>query len=269
MSAQAVPTVAIRQGPAAVVRWGAVFAGLAVAVALHLMLTMLGTAFAGSMSGLTGAPGVADSAVMNLLQVASVLVAAFFGGFVAARSSGLARAGDGALHGLVCWGVLTLLFTLVSTDAATMLTGRSSGSAFLDLPDESGEEAGSSMESPEGLEAPTGNRRPGSQMIRFEAGGGRAAAMATVAVAGSRHRLGHVSRMLPSDPGHDVWRLPSPSTHGSTAAFDAVAGGRSIGWLCIVLPGSLAAAMGGGVLGARGLRRRDPFAMGAVDRRPF
>jgi hypothetical protein len=54
----------------------------------------------------------------------SMLIAAFVGGYVAARMTGLKRKADGVLHGIVSWAVTTLLFATLATSAGgSMLSG--------------------------------------------------------------------------------------------------------------------------------------------------
>jgi hypothetical protein len=53
----------------------------------------------------------------------SMLVAAFVGGYVAARMSGLKRRADGVLHGAVSWAVTTILFTALATSIGGALVG--------------------------------------------------------------------------------------------------------------------------------------------------
>jgi uncharacterized protein YneF (UPF0154 family) len=104
------------------IRWGAVLAGVTVGISVQLVLTLLGIA-----SGLSGSgPGqgqlVASAAVV--WAGISMLVAAFVGGYVSARMSGLKRKADGVLHGTVSWAVTTLLFaTLAGSAAGSMVSG--------------------------------------------------------------------------------------------------------------------------------------------------
>ena len=102
--------------PAQALRWNAVFAGMAVGIAIHLLLSMLGGAAGLTLSGASHA-GVQPAAVPVLAGVwsaASLVVAAIAGGYVAARSTGLRRMGDGALHGAVAWGATTIFFALLA-----------------------------------------------------------------------------------------------------------------------------------------------------------
>ena len=54
----------------------------------------------------------------------SALIALFLGGFAAARLAGLPKRTDGVLHGLVTWGVVTLLAVyLISSGVGRLLSG--------------------------------------------------------------------------------------------------------------------------------------------------
>lgn len=102
--------------PAQALRWNAVFAGMAVGIAVHLLLSTLGGAAGLALSGARQAE-VQPAAVPVLAGVwsaASLVVAATAGGYVAARSTGFRRAGDGALHGAVAWGATTVFFALLA-----------------------------------------------------------------------------------------------------------------------------------------------------------
>lgn len=101
------------------VRWGAVLAGVVVGVSIQLVLTLLGIA-----TGLSATDVVqGDTVGMGPLVWAglSMLIAAFVGGYVAARMTGLKRKIDGVLHGIVTWAVTTLLFATLATSASGAL----------------------------------------------------------------------------------------------------------------------------------------------------
>jgi len=101
------------------IRWGAVFAGVAVGISIQLALTLLGIAVGFS----SIQPSEAESlSVGPLLWTGfSMLVAAFFGGYVAARMSGLKRRADGVLHGAVSWAVTTIMFAVLATSVGGAL----------------------------------------------------------------------------------------------------------------------------------------------------
>lgn len=118
------PAVEILQRPIIpAVRWGAIFAGVAAGVSVQLVLTLFGVATGLAAVGLDErSVGAAVGAL--LWAGVSMLVAAFVGGYVAARMSGFKRKADGVLHGLVSWAVATLLFaTVAASTGGSMLGG--------------------------------------------------------------------------------------------------------------------------------------------------
>jgi hypothetical protein len=104
--------------PIYAVRWGAVFASLAVGLSVHLLLMLLGVA-----SGLTalnvaepGGPGARSITVAaGVWNTVSMLISAFIGGMVAGRATGLRRLTDGMIHGAIAWGATTLVLVALTT----------------------------------------------------------------------------------------------------------------------------------------------------------
>jgi hypothetical protein len=114
--------VAVRSSPISALRWGAVFAGLAVGIALNLVLAIAGTALGLALDAPD--PGRAALPVAAAAwNVIAMLVSAFVGGYVAARASALRRAADGALHGAVAWGATTLAFAMLAVTSLGLLLG--------------------------------------------------------------------------------------------------------------------------------------------------
>lgn len=107
------------------INWGGIIAGIVVGLAIQLVLALLGMA-AGLTAANAGATAQPEQASMwaGAWQSVSMLIAAFVGGYVAARMSGLQRKGDGMLHGLVAWGATTLLFAILTTSAVGAIFGR-------------------------------------------------------------------------------------------------------------------------------------------------
>jgi hypothetical protein len=104
------------------IRWGAVLAGVAVGVSVQLVLTLLGIAT--GLSATEVAQGETVGTGPLLWAGVSMLIAAFVGGYVAARMTGLKRKVDGVMHGVVSWAVTTLLFATLATSAGgSMLSG--------------------------------------------------------------------------------------------------------------------------------------------------
>jgi hypothetical protein len=104
------------------IRWGAVLAGVAVGVSIQLALTLLGIATGLSTTDVSQGETVGMGPL--LWAGFSMLVAAFVGGYVAARMSGLKRKADGILHGAVSWAVTTIMFAALATSiGGTLLSG--------------------------------------------------------------------------------------------------------------------------------------------------
>ncbi|MES2947788.1 MAG: hypothetical protein V4858_04520 [Pseudomonadota bacterium] len=104
------------------VRWGAIFAGVAVGVSMQLLLTVLGIASGLSTTDVTRGETVGTGPL--IWAGISMLIAAFVGAYVAARVSGLKRKVDGILHGVVSWAVTTLMFAILATSAGgSLLSG--------------------------------------------------------------------------------------------------------------------------------------------------
>lgn len=101
------------------IRWGAVFAGVVVGVSIQLVLSLLG--LASGLSTLDLQQGETSSMGPLAWAGCSMLIAAFIGGYVAARMTGLKRKADGVLHGVVAWAVTTLLFASLATSGGGLL----------------------------------------------------------------------------------------------------------------------------------------------------
>jgi uncharacterized membrane-anchored protein YitT (DUF2179 family) len=102
------------------VSWGAIFAGLAVGIASNMLLMMLGTAAGLSLFDLSETDtGQRFPLVAALWNTVSMIVAAFIGGYIAARASGLKRSFDGVLHAAVAWGMTLLLSAFLASSVTT------------------------------------------------------------------------------------------------------------------------------------------------------
>src|SRR5512144_2018397 len=114
--------VSVILSPVHAVGWAAVLAGMSVGIALHLVFALAGAAVGLALYE----PGVRLEAVpvaAAVWSVVSMLIAAFIGGYVAARASGLRRLADGVLHGTVAWGATTLLFAALATSTMGVMFG--------------------------------------------------------------------------------------------------------------------------------------------------
>jgi hypothetical protein len=113
------------------VSWGAIFAGVVVGLVVQVLLTMLGVGIGIA----TLDPGTADNPAISTVSIASGIwyvvtgiIAAFAGGYLAARMSGKTEPTTGALHGLTTWAFTTLLMLyLLSTAVGGIIGGTFSG----------------------------------------------------------------------------------------------------------------------------------------------
>jgi hypothetical protein len=239
-----VDDVATRRSFLYPVRWSAIFAGMAVGIALHLLLMVIGVALGLAVFDFGDRP---DAETVSTAAAAwnglSMLAGAFIGGYVAARASGLRRTADGVLHGVVSWGATTLLFAALTLSTAG---GALSGLYNTIAPRVGGmmgsvmQQGGDSGLPAEVMSAVRRNDREGAVTAMQDSMGmsrqqaERAADMA-FALGG---RTGNVS----------------PETQ-QQAERAADAGATATGWLAGAILLSLIVAIVGGGLGARGARR--------------
>jgi hypothetical protein len=215
--------------PLPLVRWGSVFCGLAFGIALHLLLMVAGTALG---LGLIDASAPVIGFGDFVWNAASMLVAAFFGGYVAARVSGMRRTADGLLHGAVAWGATTVLFAV--------LTLTSLGPAVDEL---FGTIAGY------GRTATETRRALGVRTFSHKAWRAPLPAAATTADGGAAV----VSRA----PANRLAQAPIQEGPDPGAVQDGSAGapGALSGWLAAAMLASLVVGLIGGAVGANGVRR--------------
>lgn len=103
--------------------WGAIFAGMVVALVVELALSVLGLGIGlGVVNPATEQAPLAGVGIgAGIWFVISTIIALFAGGWVAGRLSGFPRTLTGTLHGLVVWGLVTLLSFYFMTTAVGML----------------------------------------------------------------------------------------------------------------------------------------------------
>lgn len=123
------------------VSWTSVFAGVAVALGVQVLLSMLGTGIGMSTIDplhVRGTPSAtAFSVGAGLWWVVSSFISLVCGGWVAAQFSGYLRHLDGLLHGLLVWAVTTLItiyllgsaISMVVSGAGTVLSAGARGVA--------------------------------------------------------------------------------------------------------------------------------------------
>lgn len=113
------------------VSWGAVLAGVVVALVVQLLLNMLGLGIGVA----TLDPGAGDnpsagtfSVAAGIWYVVAGIIAAYAGGYIAGRLSGRPVGSTAALHGLTSWAVATLVvFYLLTTAVGGIIGGVFSG----------------------------------------------------------------------------------------------------------------------------------------------
>ena len=228
--------------------WGAIVAGLAVGIATNLFLILVGTA-----TGLAvfdvGDTGQAETGIpmaVAIWNTVSMVIAAFTGGYVAARTAGMHRVSDGVLHGVVAWGATLLISIFILSSVA----GSTLGTLFNAV--SPGERMASSDIA---SKIDTGNRQEAITAMRDRFGLSAEQASQLVDEA-----------LVLSGREHQA----SPQAREAT---DNTLRNASIasGWLSGAILLSLLSAIGGGVLGARGTRRqiRRPVGTTVSDNTPF
>jgi hypothetical protein len=108
------------------VSWGAIFAGVVVALVIQVLLTMLGAGIGiATLDPTTGDNPAASafSIVAGIWYLLSGIASALGGGYVAARMSGKTNATTGAFHGLITWAFTTLLILYMLTSTVGSLVG--------------------------------------------------------------------------------------------------------------------------------------------------
>jgi hypothetical protein len=109
------------------ISWGAVFAGVVVALVVQLILNLLGVGIGASALD----PGNGDNPSAKDFGIGAAawwtvagIIAAFIGGHVAGRLAGKPRESTTAWHGLVSWAMTTLVvFYLLSTALGGLIGG--------------------------------------------------------------------------------------------------------------------------------------------------
>ena len=105
--------------------WGAVFAGLVIATALQIVLTVLGAGigFAAWDPG-ESARGLGIGA--GIWAILSVLVSLFVGGMTTGRLAGILTRRDGVLHGILLWALSTIFTVWLLSSGVSALAGGAS-----------------------------------------------------------------------------------------------------------------------------------------------
>jgi hypothetical protein len=112
------------------ISWGAVIAGVVLALVVQLLLGMLGLGIGMSTVDPTAGDTPSAQAVgigAAVWWVVTSLVALFIGGWVAGHLAGIPERLDGTLHGLLTWAVTTLFTLYLLSTAVGNLVGGTLG----------------------------------------------------------------------------------------------------------------------------------------------
>jgi len=108
------------------VSWAAIFGGVILVVAIQLLLSLLGAGVGlGTVDTNAGSTPAASSLGIGagIWWVLSSCIALLVGGYVAAWLAGIETRFDGVLHGLVTWGIASLLTFWLLTSAIGGIIG--------------------------------------------------------------------------------------------------------------------------------------------------
>jgi hypothetical protein len=121
--------VEVRPGVHRRVSWGAVFAGVVLALAVQLLLSMLGLGIGMTTidpaAGREGLPQASNLGIgAGVWWTVSYMIALGIGGYVAARLAGVVVRTDGLIHGLLTWAFALLISAyLVTTTLGSVMGG--------------------------------------------------------------------------------------------------------------------------------------------------
>ncbi|MCV9967483.1 PhnA-like protein [Pararhizobium sp. BT-229] len=113
------------------VSWGAVFAGVAIALSTQFLLNLLGVGIGAAVLD----PATYDNPEASTFSIAggiwfvvAGIIASFAGGYVASRLSGRSSNSTGGYHGVTSWAVTTLVVLyLLTTSVGALVGGAFSG----------------------------------------------------------------------------------------------------------------------------------------------
>ncbi|MDR6669998.1 uncharacterized membrane protein (DUF485 family) [Rhizobium sp. 1399] len=113
------------------ISWGAVFAGVVLALAAQFLLNLLGVGIGAAVLDPVRSDNPAASTfsiIGGLWFVVAGIIAAFIGAYVASRLSGRPSQSTGGFHGITSWAVTTLVILyLLTTSVGALVGGAFSG----------------------------------------------------------------------------------------------------------------------------------------------
>ncbi|MFY0529224.1 hypothetical protein ACN28I_40690 [Archangium gephyra] len=111
-------------GPPVKVSWGSIFAGVVTALGLWALLYSFGLALGLSSINPQDAGSAKSSGIFTgLWGLISPLIALFVGGIVAGRCAGVQTKASGGIHGMVMWGLTTLVGIWLLGNMVSALAG--------------------------------------------------------------------------------------------------------------------------------------------------
>lgn len=111
-------------GPPVKVSWGSIFAGVVTALGLSVLLYALGLALGLSSINPQDTGSAKSSGIFTgIWSILSPLIALFVGGIVAGRCAGVQTKASGGIHGLVMWGLTTLVGLWLLGNLVSALAG--------------------------------------------------------------------------------------------------------------------------------------------------
>ena len=108
------------------IAWGAIFGGAVIVVSIQILLSLLGAGIGlGTVNLAAGStPDISSFGIgAGLWWVVSTCIALFAGGYAAAWLAGNEVRFDGVLHGLITWGIATILTLYLLSSAVGSVVG--------------------------------------------------------------------------------------------------------------------------------------------------
>ncbi|WP_246728448.1 PhnA-like protein [Microvirga terricola] len=110
------------------ISWGAVFAGVVIALVTQLVLNTIGIGIGVSTlnpsAGTSGNPSAMSLSIgAGIWFLASGIIASFAGGYAASRLAGKSNESTGGWHGLTAWALTTLVIVYLLTSTAGSVLG--------------------------------------------------------------------------------------------------------------------------------------------------
>jgi hypothetical protein len=175
------------------VSWGAVFAGVVIALVTQLILNLLGIGLGAATfdpASSTNPSATTFSVGAGVWWTISGIIAALAGGYAAGRLAGLPKEASGGWHGLTAWALATLvIFALLTTTLGTIAGGafRFAGSMASGIGQTLGTTAQTAMQAASpALTQATDPLASIERMVRDASGGNDPAALRDAAVSAVR-----------------------------------------------------------------------------------